>query len=216
MMDGPQDLGGKESFGPIDTAAPDFRRDWERRQWALSKLVPVPGITIDWFRHALETMPPAVYLSVPYFQKWNVNDMALGVDAGIYTVAELVSGRADTPADPASVLSVDALEDTQRGLARSFQVATDTQPAFRPGDRVRTDARPGPGHTRLPAYARAATGTVTHHPGAHLFAVAGARGQHVAHHLYTVEFRAADLWRDAEAPDDTVCLDLWEPYLANA
>lgn len=215
-MDGPQDLGGKEDYGPVDVAAPPFRAEWEKRQWALSKLVPVPGITIDWFRHALECMPPATYLSVPYFQKWNVNDMALGVDAGVYTVEELVTGRAAEPGPAAPVLSVDALEEKQRGFARSFVVAAETQPRFRPGDRVRTAARPASGHTRLPAYARAATGTVTHHHGAHLYADAGARGEHVGHHLYTVEFSAADLWPDSAAPGDTVCLDLWEPYLESA
>ncbi|MEO0917748.1 MAG: nitrile hydratase subunit beta, partial [Pseudomonadota bacterium] len=34
-MDGPHDLGGKDGYGPIDVAAPPFRADWERRQWAL-------------------------------------------------------------------------------------------------------------------------------------------------------------------------------------
>ena len=45
---------------------------------------------------------------------------------------------------------------------------------------------------------------------------AGARGEHRPEHLYTVEFRAGDLWDDAESPDDVICLDLWEPYLASA
>jgi nitrile hydratase len=54
---------------------------------------------------------------------------------------------------------------------------------------------------------------VLEHRGAHLYADAGARGDHIAHHLYTVEFPARDLWADAESPEDTVCLDLWEPYL---
>ncbi|AZQ68846.1 nitrile hydratase subunit beta [Silicimonas algicola] len=214
-MDGPQDLGGKEDFGPIDVASPDFRHDWERRQWALSKLCPVPGITIDWFRHGLENMPPAVYLSVPYFKKWNANEMALGLDAGVYSLSELVSGHAKDPADPAPVQSVDALEDRQRALARSFAVEADTQPLFRVGDRVTTAARPTEGHSRLPAYARAATGTVTHHHGAHLFADAGARGEHIGHHLYTVEFAAPDLWTGAD-PRDTVRIDLWEPCLDRA
>lgn len=214
-MDGPQDLGGKESFGPIEVDSPDYRHDWERRQWALTKLVPIPGTTIDWFRHALETMPPSVYLSVPYFQKWNVNMMALSVDAGFLGFDEVTSGKAATPGPPAPVLSKDDLETMQRGLNTDFEIETDQPPAFQIGDMVRTNARPIPGHTRLPAYARGARGMITAHHGAHLYADAGARGDHIAHHLYTVEFRARDLWPDAENPDDTVCLDLWEPYLAN-
>ena len=214
-MDGPHDLGGKGDFGPIDTAAPEFRHEWERRQWALTKTMNGPAIPIDWFRHALETMPPAVYLSVPYFQKWNANAMALFVDAGALTLDEIARGKAETAGPAAPVFSTDQLEEKQRRLNADFRVDIDAPPAFQTGDRVTTGARPSPGHTRLPAYARAATGTVIAHHGAHLYADAGARGEHIGHHLYTVEFAAPDLWPEADAAD-TVCLDLWEPYLAPA
>ncbi len=215
-MDGPQDLGGKESFGPIEVDSPEYRDDWERRQWALTKLVTTPGVTIDWFRHALETMPPAVYLSVPYFQKWNANNMALGIDAGAYTLAECVSGKAAVRGASPPVVSVDECEAMQRALSVDFSREIDAQPAFQLGDPVVTDARPSAGHTRLPSYARGARGKVIAHHGAHVFADTGARGDHRAEHLYTVEFRAGDLWSDAEAAEDVVCLDLWEPYLASA
>lgn len=215
-MDGPQDLGGKESFGPIEVDSPEYRSDWERRQWALSKLVSTPGVTIDWFRHALETMPPSVYLSVPYFQKWNANNMALAIDAGDYSLEECIAGKAAVLEAPAAVLSVDECEALQRSLHTDFSRVIDAVPLFQLGDNVVTDARPSPGHSRLPAYARGARGRVIAHHGAHVFADVGARGGHDGEHLYTVEFRAGDLWGDAETPDDVVCLDLWEPYLAGA
>lgn len=215
-MDGPQDLGGKASFGPIEVDSPDYRGDWERRQWALTKLVSTPGVTIDWFRHALETMPPAVYGSVPYFQKWNANNMALAIDAGDYTLDECVTGRANVRGPMPAILSVDDCEAKQRGLNVDFSREIGAAPAFQTGDVVMTDARPTVGHTRLPAYARGARGRVIAHHGAHVFADACAKGDHHAEHLYTVEFKARDLWNDAEAPDDVVCLDLWEPYLARA
>ena len=215
-MDGPQDLGGKESFGPIEVDSPEYRSDWERRQWALTKLVSTEGVTIDWFRHALETMPPSVYLSVPYFQKWNANNMALAIDAGAYTLEECLSGKATVPGTPPPVLSVDDCEAMQRALNVSFSRNVDAPPKFQEGDKVVTDVRPSPGHTRLPAYARGAPGRVIAHHGAHVFADAGAKGAHTAEHLYTIEFRTGDLWADAEAPEDVVCLDLWEPYLASA
>ena len=215
-MDGPHDLGGKAGFGPVDTAAPDFRHDWERRMWALDKLVRVDGLNIDWWRHGIETMDPAVYLTIPHLEKWCLNDMAHGIEAGLFTLQELVAGHADAPGAPAAPQSVDDLDARQRGMNASFAVEADSQPAFRPGDAVRTRARPASGHTRLPAYARAATGRIARHHGAHLFPDAGARGRHEGQHLYTVEFRAADLWPDAEGPDDTVCLDLWESYLERA
>jgi nitrile hydratase len=212
-MDGPQDLGGKEAFGPVETDSPLFRHEWERRQWALSKTMRVPPGTIDWFRHCIEVLPPAVYLSVPYFQKWNAVNLAQMIDAGWITMEEAATGKAAAQAPPAEPLSVDALEAMQRGTNRNFAVTAEAPGAFAPGDRVRTLARPAPGHTRLPAYARAAEGRITAHHGAHLYADAGARGEHRGEHLYTVEFRADALWPDAEAPDDLVCLDLWEPYL---
>lgn len=214
-MEGPHDLGGKGDFGPIDTASPEFRADWEARQWALTKTMDGPHVPIDWFRHALEAMPPAVYLSVPYFQKWNANALALFIDTGVFTLDEVVQATT-APGPAAAPLTTDALEDKQRRLNRNFCVPADTPAAFQPGDRVETLARPSAGHTRLPAYARAATGTVVAHHGAHLYADAGARGEELGHHLYTVEFRAAALWPDAEDPEDSVCLDLWEPYLAPA
>ena len=74
-MDGPHDLGGKDGFGAIDVEAPDFREDWERRQWALSKNVPLPGGTIDWWRHVRETSIPADYLTRPYLDSWLETDM---------------------------------------------------------------------------------------------------------------------------------------------
>lgn len=212
-MDGPHDLGGKENFGPIETDSPPFRADWERRQWALSKTMAVTPRHIDWFRHALENIPPAVYLSVPYFQKWNAVEFALEVDNGTFTMDEVTAGKAAAPAAPAAAKSVDALEAQQRALNRNFAVPADTPPAFQPGDTVRTAARPTAGHTRLPAYARAATGIIIAHHGAHLLADAGARGQNEGQHLYTVEFGASDLWPDTGDAADTVCIDLWESYL---
>ena len=82
------------------------------------------------------------------------------------------------------------------------------------GDRALTLRTPVPGHTRLPAYARGCKGTIIAHHGGHLYPDAGALGEHVGEHLYTVEFSARELW-GTNAPD-TVCLDLWEPYFARA
>ena len=82
-MDGPHDLGGKDGFGPVNVGAPEFREDWERRQWALSKNVPMPGGTIDWWRHGIENMDPATYLTLPYFEKWCLNEIAHRIDQGL-------------------------------------------------------------------------------------------------------------------------------------
>ena len=69
------------------------------------------------------------------------------------------------------------------------------------------------GHTRLPAYARDCIGDVIAHHGSHALPDAGARGEEVGEHLYTVRFNALELWGDDANPNDDVTLDLWECYL---
>lgn len=211
-MDGPHDLGGKDGFGPVDVTAPPFREDWERRQWALSQTVPSRGGTIDWWRHGIETMDPAAYLTVPYFVKWCLNDLAQMIDQGVVTLDEVLTGTPDGRLDPpAAPLDLAAGLDAVRAKNTDFRVEMDRPPAFTVGGSVRTINTPSPGHTRLPAYARGHTGRIVAHHGGHLYPDAGATGRHVGEHLYTVEFTARELW-GTDAPD-TVRLDLWEPYL---
>ena len=105
-----------------------------------------------------------------------------------------------------------AARDRLRANLVRFDRPIDTPPAFEIGETVKTKRHGHPGHTRRPAYARGATGTITHHHGAHLFADDGAQGIETAAHLYTVEFTARELWGNNANPRDTVLLDLWEPY----
>jgi nitrile hydratase len=74
-----------------------------------------------------------------------------------------------------------------------------------------------PGHTRLPRYVRGRLGQVRAHRGGHVYPDARAAGLgDCPQHLYSVEFRARELWGDAASPRDTVRLDLWESYLEPA
>ncbi len=214
-MDGIHDLGGKEGFGPIPIGddAP-FAHDWEERMWAMSRtgILP-PGTTIDWFRHGVELLPPKDYLTYAYFNKWCTNYFMLQIDAGITEFDEILSGHAKHPGPPAPVLGLDEVLEANRRANTDFSSDAPAPPRFAVGDEVRTRSRMHSGHTRLPAYARAATGTVIAHHGAHLLADEGARGNHVGEHLYTVSFAATELWGDGAHPHDTVTLDLWESYL---
>lgn len=210
-MDGPHDLGGKEGFGPVDVDAPEFREEWERRQWALSKNLPtVRSATIDWWRHGVEQMHPVAYLSEPYFSKWNLNDLAQGVDAGVFTLDEVVAGASRESKSPPPVKTVDELKEQLRSENRRFSGKTREGPKFNVGDQVVTQRIPSEGHTRLPAYARAARGVIIACHGGHLFPDAGALGRHEYQHLYTVEFSSTELWGRGV---DSVCIDLWESYL---
>ena len=213
-MDGIHDLGGKEGFGPIpigdDTP---FAHDWERRMWAMSRagILP-PGTTIDWFRHGVELLMPKDYMTYAYFNKWCTNHFMLQIDAGLTEVDEILSGHARNPGPPAPVLDLEAVLETNRKANTDFSTDPPAPPRFAVGDQVTTRSRMHSGHTRLPAYARAATGTVITHHGAHLLADKGAQGIHVGEHLYTVSFSAPELWGDAANARDTVTLDLWESY----
>lgn len=213
-MDGIHDLGGKDGFGPVPVDTPDFQHEWERRQWALSELAAAPGGTIDWWRHGIECMAPTAYLSLPYFEKWCLNEMAHFVDQGVFSMDEVLSGHPEAPGAAAPALSVEAALNKARRYNKSYAVDMAAPPAFAVGQSVRTINTPVAGHTRLPAYARGHTGQIMAHHGGHLFPDAGARGRHEGGHLYTVEFAASELW--GEVRPDTVCLDLWESYLVCA
>ena len=82
---------------------------------------------------------------------------------------------------------------------------------FAPGDRVRTRSADPAGHTRLPRYARGATGTVVQVAGSHLLADDRARGLVVdPQPVYHVRFAARDLFG---AGDHTVTVELWHDHL---
>ncbi len=90
-MDGIHDLGGMHGFGAITREAdePVFHAEWERRVFALNMLVEVANL--DAFRHAVERLEPATYLTVSYYEKWAFALEALLVDAGVVTPEEVAA-----------------------------------------------------------------------------------------------------------------------------
>lgn len=208
-MSRPHDLGGTEGLGAIDVNAPPFSHVWEARQWALSRNVPIRAGTIDWWRHGIENMAPEVYRAIPYFEKWTLNDIAQGIDAGIFTMDELLNGVAE-PCAQVPARSIDDIHKGMRLAITDFSRALDASAAFAVGDTVRTKSAMPEGHTRLPGYAMGKSGTVIAHHGGHLFPDAGALGIEQTEHLYTIEFDAKTLWGDGAG--DSVCIDLWESY----
>lgn len=82
---------------------------------------------------------------------------------------------------------------------------------FAPGDQVRTSRADPPHHTRLPRYARGATGTVVEQQGSHPLPDDRARGLHAEPEpVYAVRFAARDLFGEG---DHMVTVDLWHSYL---
>lgn len=219
-MDGIHDLGGMEGFGPIplEENEPTFHADWESRAMAMRMLMAFwRKWNLDGGRHSIETLPPADYLGLSYYEKWLASLVNLSVGAGLITREEVASGH---PADgfeksvpPVDAAGWESFLPKGRPSSRTIEAA----PRFTVGDRVRTAAHMHSGPHRLPRYVRGHTGEIVLFHGAHVFpdthaVLAGENPQH----LYTVQFTARDLWGDEAADGDTVTVDLWEGYLAPA
>ena len=217
-MEGTHDLGGKQGFGPIpiETGDAPFEFDWEWRMWGIAREGVAHGITIDWFRHGLERMVPADYLTYRYFQKWCANYFMLLIDGGAITIDEAVKGHAETRTNAAPVKTLDDVMAANAGANFSFEMESTMPSPFAVGDTVVTKRKMSADHTRLPAYARNATGTIINHHGTHPLPDKGALGLHEGEHLYTVSFTASELWGDDSNPRDTVTLELWESYFVHS
>lgn len=219
-MDGIHDLGGVEGFGPMrvedDDAEFSNLKDWEKRMWGLSCCPIAPGITIDWFRHGIERMVPADYLSFAYFNKWCTSYLMFMIDNGTVTMEDVMLGHVRDQALPAVAKSLEDVLADEAASESSYKRETVSAPAFAAGDTIVTKARIAANHTRLPRYARSAVGRVIDHHGAHLVPEKGAQGIAESEHLYTVVFTAKELWGAQANPRDDVSLDLWESYLVPA
>ncbi len=219
-MNGAQDLGGQMGFGPInpDIDEPLFHAPWEARALALTLAAGGMGHwSIDESRHARESLRPADYLSSSYYEIWIKGLSTLLERHGFLSAQEMASGEASQP--PIRPRRVLAAEMVPGVLARGGPTARPATRAqrFRPGDRVRTVNINPTGHTRLPRYARAKTGSVVLVHGAHVFPDTSAHGQgEQPQWLYTVEFSGAELWGREADPTLSVSIDAWESYLEPA
>lgn len=78
---------------------PPFHADWEAHLHAMNALLIRQGVyNRDEFRDALERMPPAVYLTASYYERWYCAITTLLVEKGVLTAAE-VAGNGHDAAD---------------------------------------------------------------------------------------------------------------------
>jgi nitrile hydratase subunit beta len=221
------DVGGMHGFGPIvrEEDEPVFHADWERRVFALSQLVLVQGLvgSLDSFRHAMERMGNASYLSSSYYEHWLAGAQMRLIENGVITEDELRARTEAVRADPARFAMApaegpDELSALATGLVESgFPSLREIEPGpkFAAGDDVLTTRRSPTGHTRMPRYARGRRGSIVFHHGAFVFADASADGLgDCPEHLYTVRFDASELWDGSADGRGSVSLDLSESYLA--
>ncbi|WP_439498032.1 nitrile hydratase subunit beta [Bosea sp. (in: a-proteobacteria)] len=219
-MNGGQDLGGQMGFGPVvpEPNEPVFHGEWEKRMLALNVAAGAMGHwTIDEIRHARESIPPADYLSLSYYEIWYAGLRDVLLRHGFATPEELENGKpVQSGAMPKRVLKG---EDVPAVLRRGFPYEREaaTPARFAVGDKVRTIVMHPRHHTRLPRYARGKTGVVERVTGCHVFPDTGAQGQpETAQWLYTIVFTGPELWgRDAD-PSSSVSIEAWESYLEPA
>lgn len=218
-MNGGHDLGGMHGLGPInpepEVDEPVFHAEWESRAFALNLAAGFLGKwNIDQGRYARERQHPADYLRNTYYENWMAGLETLLIEAGLVTEDEIRSGRTVGPAEDIRIL---AAENVEKVLATGGPVTMDIDlaPSFAVGDRVRVRNINPLGHTRLPRYARGKVGTIALDHGVHVFADRSAESVKEGQHLYNVSLEGAELWGEPEN-QDTVRVDLWEPYLEAA
>ena len=216
-MNGAQDMGGVDGFGPVKPEAdePAFHAQWERRAFALTLAMATPGgWNIDMSRFARENRSPADYLSKSYYQIWLAGLEQLMQERDLVSRDEIESGRVLHPPRPdVRVLSPENVAAVLRKGGPTEREAAG-QPLFAIGDPVRARNIHPQGHTRLPRYVRGHVGVVERLHGSHVFPDSNAHGKgENPQWLYTVRFTGRELWGDRADAGTAVSVDAWESYL---
>ena len=194
-----------EGFGRVqpELNEPTFHADWERRVLAIvNGVLTLTGVNIDEFRHAIERIPPARYLTSSYYERWLLAAETLLVERGIITGEELKSlAQPEQLSVALPAVSPKAVTAKARLRAR-----------FKVGDLVKVRSIHPLGHTRSPRYVRGKTGVVRRVHGIYVFPDTNAhRAGENRQHVYLVEFSARELWGRNDR--ERVMIDLWEDYL---
>jgi len=204
-MDGIHDLGGKQGYGPVRFTldAKAFHSPWEVRVNALYGHAVRLGIfNMDEYRHAIERMNPAHYLTASYYERSLTSLATLCVEKGVIPREEL-------EARAGGVFPLAAPSAPGR-----TNVAT--RERFVVGDRVRVRLDSVPGHMRMPGYIRGKSGVVVGisppypFPDGHAHGVASEDEP-----TYDVRFRSEDLWPGSSEPA-LVHVGVFESYLERA
>jgi nitrile hydratase beta subunit len=219
-MDGAHDMGGVPWIDPVhpEPNEPPFHAEWERRAFALTLAMAMPGgWNIDMSRFAREDRPPQDYLRLSYYQIWLAGLERLMLARNLVSSDEIEAGK------PLHLAKPVAKTLTPEGVAGMLHRGGPTErkatgPAlFAAGDRVQAKMINPPTHTRLPHYVRGHIGTVERVLGFHVFPDSNAIGAgENPQWLYTVTFDGRELWGSDSDPALKVSVDAWEPYLERA
>jgi len=212
---GIHDMGGMQDMGPIrpDVNEPVFHEPWEARLFALWRVLPAWG---KWrtTRVAIESIPPADYLRMTYYERVLTALSDLLVSTKMITTAELESGRPESGAatlvPPLRAAQVPAWIAHGAPGRRSVAVT----PNFKVGQRVRARNINPAGHTRLPRYVRGKVGRIERDYGVFAFPDTSVYFlDDKPQHVYAVRFGARELWGDGAHAHDVVYVDVWDDHL---
>jgi len=219
-MNGVHDMGGMDGFGKVEPEPnePVFHAPWEGRVMAMNRAMGATGVwNIDMGRFSREMLPPQVYLTSSYYQKWFLGLRQMLLDRGLIDADEVASGHALRPGKPLKRGSF-TVADVARVMTRgSFRRPAPAAARFKPGDRVRAKNIHPKTHTRLPRYVRGHVGVVERDHGCHVFpdSVVAGQGEN-PQWLYTVRFESRELWGPDADPTVKISIDAFEPYLEPA
>ena len=200
------DIGGLDGFGPVEHAEtePTFAEDWEQRTFRMmiGSIGPL-AVNGGMFRHSIERMDPAHYLSSSYWEHWLTGVTTSVVEAGVTTQEEL-----DRRAGGHFPLS-----QPDRGVLPDDLTAR-TAPRYAVGDVVRVREWHPSGHTRAPRYVQGKSGTIVRvDEAANVPDIEAHGGGFVTDPLYSVRFTSRELWGDGGSDGEVVHVDLFERYL---
>ena len=176
-------------------------------------------------------MPPKDYINFSYYEKWLAALTNLLIDKELISLSELKEYVSAAENGTLKKFSDNDIKLDQRTwLAKDVQKTLgwggpsvreiNISPVFNIGDKdITQNYSPNKdisgGHTRLPKYAMGRVGVIHSYNNNHVFPDKNAHGLgENPLPLYTVEFKAFEIWGElAENENDSILLDLWEPYL---
>ena len=209
-MDGIHDLGGMEGFGAVrpERDEPTFHHPWEALAFRLNTAAIgwLKAYNADEYRHAVERLDPAYYLTAPYYERMLTAIISLLLEKNVLQLEALQKRAAGQI--PLARPTVPNPEDN---------ISDQPEATFAIGDTVRVRDRRSPGHTRAPGYARGRTGIVVHIAPAFGYPDPSAHGlpPRLEPTLH-VAFDAKNLWGTNAEANNEIIVDLWQSYLEPA
>ena len=217
-MQGIYDLGGMDGFTLLERdQGRVLAEEWEREVWGLFFSLGIPGVSVGIRDH--ESIPPALYLSMPYYARWlYVQERAL-LEGGIVTQDEL-----QNPAGPLTIPDIPDFQPPSPDGVLAFlggdvsaEQDEDVRAQFSVGDGVVAKDEYPVGITRMPGYVRGRSGVIHKDHGVHPFPDTLPPGdERRPQHLYSVRFAASELWGRRGHPRDNVYVELWDDHLEPA